>query len=173
MAVVLLMRNLLPAAPVTAPIIVPMRRSTRIGGPRRRTWTPCVVPTLTVPAVLDRSSGAWTAIALIFPSFVPLRGVAGSSGVHRIVRIRVCRAWAILPRPFGSPDHVSPQGPSAIGGPIRVRWRIAEIISTRRPFPALAAVVVALRSRCWAATAGRRTFRAGSGHPLVTQCRFP
>ena len=175
MAVVLLTRNVLPAAPVTAPIVVPMRRRTRIGGPRRRMLTPCVVPALTVPAVLDRSSGAWTAIALIVPSFVLSRGVAGSSGVHRIVRIRARRAPAIFPRPFGSPEHFSPQGPSTIGGPICVRWRIADIISTRRPFPALAAlmVAVALRSRCWAATAGRWTLPAGSSrHPLVTQCRF-
>ena len=165
----------MPAAPVNAPIVMPMRRSTRIGGPRRRMWTHCVVPALTVPAVLDRSSGAWTAIALIVPSFVLSRGVAGSSGVHRIVRIRARRALAIFPRPFGSPEHVSPQGPSAIGGPICVRWRIADIIRTRRPFPALAAVTVAveLRSRCWAATAGLWTLPAGSSrHPLVTQCRF-
>ena len=172
-------RNVLPAAPLTAPIVVPMRRSTRTGGPRRRMWTHCVVPALTVPAVLDRSSGAWTAIALIVPSFVLSRGVAGSSGVHRIVRIRVRRARAIFPRPFGSPEHFSPQGPSTIGGPISVRWRIADIISTRRPFPALAAlavavaVAVALRSRCWAATAGRWTPPAGSRHhPLVMPCRF-
>ena len=133
------------------------------------------MPALTVPAVLDRSSGAWTAIALIVPSFVLSRGVAGRSGVHRIVRIRVRRALAIFPRPFGSPEQVSPQGPSAIGGPICVRWRIADIIRTRRPFPALAAVAVAvaLRSRCWAATAGRWTLPAGSSrHPLVTHCRF-
>ena len=176
MAVVLLTRNVLPAAPLAAPIVVPMRRSTRTGGPpRRRMWTHCVVPALTVPAVLDRSSGAWTAIALIVPSFVLSRGVAGSSGVHRIVRIRARRAPAIFPRPFGSPEHFSPQGPSTIGGPMSVRWPIADIISTRRPFPALAAlmVAVALRSRCWAATAGRWTLPAGSSrHPLVTQCRF-
>ena len=79
-----------------------------------------------------------------------------------MVRIRVCRAMAIFPRSFASPEHVSPRGPSAIGGPIVVRWRIADIISTRRPFPALAAVAVALWSRCWAATAGRRTSPAGS-----------
>ena len=102
------------------------------------------MPALTVPAVLDRSSGAWTAIALIVPSFVPSRVVAGSSGVHRIVRIRARRAPAIFPRPFGSPEHFSPQGPSAIGGPMSVRWRIADIISPRRPFPALAALVVAV-----------------------------
>ena len=152
-----------------------MRRSTRIGGPRRRLRTHCVVPALTVPAVLDRSSGAWTAIALIVPSFVLSRGVAGRSGVHRIVRIRVRRALAIFPRPFGSPENVSPQGPSAIGGPIRVRWRIADIIRTRRPFPALAAVAVAvaLRSRCWAATAGIWTLPAGSsGHPLMCSAGF-
>jgi len=128
--------------------------------------TPCVVPALTVPAVLDRSSGAWTAIALIVPSFVLSREVAGSSGVHRIARIRARRARAIFPRPFGSPEHVSPQGPSAIGGLISVRWRIADIISPRRPFPALA-VAVALRSRCWAATAGRWTLPAGSSRHSV------
>ena len=169
----------MPAAPLTAPIVMPMRRSTRIGGPRRRMWTPCVVPALTVPAVLDRSSGAWTAIALIVPSFVPSRVVAGSSGVHRIVRIRARRARAIFPRPFGSPEHFSPQGPSAIGGPMSVRWRIADIISPRRPFPALAALVVAvaLRSRCWAATAGRWTLPAGSsrhsvGYAVPVSVRF-
>ena len=156
---------------------MPMRRSTRIGALRRRMRTPCVVPALTVPIFLARSSGAWTAIALIVPSFVLSCVVAGSSGVHRMVRIRVCRAMAIFPRSFGSPEHVSPRGPSAIGGPIVVRWRIADIISTRRPFPALAAlavaVAVALRSRCWAATAGRWTPPAGSRHhPLVMPCRF-
>jgi len=70
---------------------------------------------LTVPIFLDRSSDAWTAIALIVSSFVLSRRVAGSSGVHRMIRIRVCRAMAIFLRPFGSPEHVSPQGPSAIG----------------------------------------------------------
>ncbi len=146
-------RNTLPVAPwLTAPIVVSVRDRKGIGWARSRMYSPPrVVPQLSVPRVLDRSSGVSAAIAVILG--VSLRTVAGRSRVRTMAR--VCRGGAIAV--IGSAVRICTGPPSAIGAPIA---RIAEIVG--RPSALAAAVSFDVQSHYRASTAGSCTPPAGA-----------
>ena len=146
-------RNTLPVAPwLTAPIVVSVRGRKGIGGARSRMCSPCVVPQLNMPRILDRSSGVSAAIAVILG--VSLRTVAGRSRVRTMACASRDGAIAIIGTAVGI--RIAP--PAAIGGPIA---RIAAIFG--QPSALAAAGSFDVRSHHRAATAGSCTPPAGAG----------